>query len=273
MDLTEALALRGREVVALVGGGGKTTTLYRLCREAASRGRRAVATGTARFTPPAGGTDAPLLVDEDESRLAGAVVKRLRETDPWLIAATGHASQGRLLPISYETVAGLASRPEIDLVAIEADGSAMRPFKAPAEHEPALPPSATLVVAVVGADCFGRPLAEDAVHRPERVISLTGAAHGEPVTPALVASVLAHSDGGRKDVPEGARFAVLINKVTPAREAASRETARLLLAAGVVRVVLAQAREEPPVVDVLLGGADPRTDPHPNPLPEGERTN
>jgi probable selenium-dependent hydroxylase accessory protein YqeC len=44
----------------------------------------------------------------------------------------------------------------------EADGSRMRPFKAPAEHEPVIPEETTLVVPVVGADIFGRTLAASA---------------------------------------------------------------------------------------------------------------
>jgi molybdenum cofactor cytidylyltransferase len=114
-----------------------------------------------------------------------------------------------------------------------------------------VPPAATLVVAVVGADIFGRPLTSDAVHRAERVIALSGAHEGEAVTPAVVASVLASVEGGRKSVPAGARFAVLINKVSQRRLAGARRTADLLRAAGVELVVLAQAREEPPVVEVV----------------------
>src|SRR3990170_1896622 len=41
MDLREALGLGEREIVALVGGGGKTTAMYRLCRETAARGGKA----------------------------------------------------------------------------------------------------------------------------------------------------------------------------------------------------------------------------------------
>jgi len=248
VDLTEALGVGGQEVVAFVGGGGKTTAMYRLCREAAARGRRAVATGSARFTLQPGVT-APLLVDADEARLLAAVQELLTGGEPWVVASTGHASKERLLPLSPETIAALAEMAA--LVAVEADGSAMRPFKAPAEHEPVVPAVATLVVAVVGADVFGRRLDAGAVHRPERVAALTGAALGESVTPALVAAALAHADGGRKGVPAGARFCVLLNKVTPGRLARARETAALLRAAGVERVVLARAREAEPVVEVL----------------------
>ena len=250
MDLTQALGLGEREVVAFVGGGGKTTAMYRLCREAAARGRGAVATGSARFTLPPG-LGAPLLVDADEARLLASVRERFAAGELWLVASTGRASGERLLPLSYEAIASLAGL--APLVAVEACGSALRPFKAPAEHEPVVPPAATVVVAVVGADVFGRRLDAAAVHRPERVAALTGVELGATVTPALVAQVLAHAEGGRKDVPPGARFAVLINKASPDRLAAAREAAERLRAAGVERVVLAQAREKEPVVDVLGG--------------------
>lgn len=250
MDLTDALGIGEREVVALVGGGGKTTSMYRICAEAAIRGRFAVASGTARFTEPSGGARVPVLVDEDEGRLLDAV-RRAQGRHPWVIAAAGHGSKERLLPISNAMVAKLAEEAAVALLILEADGSAMRAFKAPAGHEPAVPPAATLLVAIVGADIFGRPLTEELVHRPERVTALSGAAGGSPVTPGVVAEVLGHPAGGRKALPAAARFAVLINKVTPSRLAEAREAAGLLLQRGVPLVVLAQAREEVPVVEIL----------------------
>jgi probable selenium-dependent hydroxylase accessory protein YqeC len=250
MDLIEALAIAPGDVVAFVGGGGKTTAMYRLCAEAAARGLRAVASGTARFTEPARSAPAPLLVDPDERRLRAEIARSLQDS-PWVIAATGRGPKGRLLPISYGLAGRLAADRRAGLLVLEADGSALRPFKAPAEHEPALPPSATLVVAVAGADVLGRPLDSDSVHRPERVAALTGAAQGAPVTPPIVAAVLASEQGGRKSVPPGARFAALLNKVTEGRLGAARETAALLQARGVDLVVLAEARRDPPVVAVV----------------------
>ena len=251
MDLREAFALDDRETVALVGGGGKTTTMYRLCLETLRLGGVAVATGSARFTRPPG-IEAPLFMEPDED----ALLLKLRDhiasaNEAWVIACTGEASQERLLPLSYEAIGRLSSDPVIDLVAVEADGSAMRAFKAPADHEPAMPPSATTVIAVVGADIFGRRLDEDAVHRPERVIALTGADYGSPVTPEVVATVLAHEQGGRKSVPEDAFYAVFINKVTAEHSNDVWRAAQMLLNLGVRRVVLGQAREEDPALQVL----------------------
>jgi probable selenium-dependent hydroxylase accessory protein YqeC len=99
-------------------------------------------------------------------------------------------------------------------VLVEADGSRGLPFKAPADHEPVIPSSATLVVVVVGIDALGRPIGETA-HRAERVLALTGRSVDDPVTPEDIVAVVAHPDGGRKNVPYGARLALALTKVEP----------------------------------------------------------
>ncbi len=250
MDLTEAFAISNHEVVALTGAGGKTTTMYRLCAEALARGRRAVASGTARFSAPAPNLPVHMLVDEDEERLCAAVLTGL-DPERAVVATTGHTDKERLTPISYEAAARIAAFDTLGLLALEADGSRMRPFKAPAGHEPAVPPCATLVIAIAGADVFGRPLTDEFVHRPEQVVALTGARLGQPITPDLVAAVLAHPAGGRKNVPAGARFAVMLNKVSLERIEAAREAARLMVAGGVGTVVLACMLEDAPLVEVV----------------------
>src|SRR5204863_6581863 len=95
---------------------------------------------------------------------------------------------------------------------VNADGSSMRPFKAPAEHEPAIPPAAGVVVAMAGLDVLGYPLDDRRVHRPERVAAILGVDLGTPVDERMVARVLASPEGGRKGVPANARYAVLLNK-------------------------------------------------------------
>src|SRR5262249_54985655 len=102
----------------------------------------------------------------------------------------------------------------------------MRPFKAPAEHEPVIPTCTTLVVPVVGIDAVGLLLIEKYIHRPERVAALWP---GDRVTPEMVARVLVHPNGLRKNVPRGARTMALVNKVETAEQMAeARESARLV---------------------------------------------
>ena len=49
MRLADALDMTGDEVVALVGGGGKTTAMFRLAREMVEKGGSAITTTTTRI--------------------------------------------------------------------------------------------------------------------------------------------------------------------------------------------------------------------------------
>ena len=76
-----------------------------------------------------------------------------------------------------------------EYVLVEADGSAQRPFKAHAPHEPVIPKEANQTICVVGASGFGRPIRET-VHRYELYVNLSGATEDQAVTPETEAAVL-----------------------------------------------------------------------------------
>jgi hypothetical protein len=67
----------------------------------------------------------------------------------------------------------------------------------------------------------------------------------------MMATVLAHPLGGRKNIPPGCRFAVLLNQADAEHEDAGREVARRLVDAGVERVVLSRLEAAPVIVDVI----------------------
>ena len=115
---------------------------------------------------------------------------------------------GKLKGIDPSWVPALARA--FDLVLVEADGSRQLPMKAPAPHEPALPPGADLVVGVVGLDGLGRPMDQRTVHRPERFASVTGCAPGAPIRWEHLAALVRHPDGLFKAVT--GRRALLLNK-------------------------------------------------------------
>jgi len=250
LTLAEALGIGAGDVVALVGGGGKTTAMFRLARELVERGERALTTTTTHIFA-AQIALAPAHVsatDATEETIAAALAAHRHV----LVVGPSDAPTGRAAGVSLELFGRLrAWCPGVCLLN-EADGSRMRPFKAPADHEPATPVETTLVVPVVGADIFGKVLDAEHVHRPELVSRLSGAPLGTVVTPELVARVLAHAEGGLKNVPSGARVVALINKVETLQDREpARETAeRLLCESSIESVVLAAVRGDKPVLEV-----------------------
>lgn len=251
MRLNTALRISDGEIVAFVGGGGKTTAMFRLAGEIVAAGGRVITTTTTRIFA-AQISLAPRHFSAFEVSRAN-VEAALNQHGHVLITGPVNGAEGKASGVPAELIEDLRAIPDLSAILIEADGSRMRPFKAPAEHEPVIPAVTTLVVPVVGADVFGEPLTEARVHRVEWVRALTGAAEGETVTPELVARVIAHPEGGLKRVPSGARVIPLINKVeTEEGLALARETAAGLLEnPGMTAVVIgAVKRDSHPVREV-----------------------
>lgn len=247
--LSDALGLKHDDVVALVGGGGKSTAMFRLAREAVERGGTALTTTTTKiFAAQIALAPAHVLAAEATPERVTSALAVHRHV---LVVGATNATTGKADGVSLDLFRRLRTWcPEACLLN-EADGSRMRPFKAPAGHEPVIPVETTLVVPVVGADILGRPLDDAHVHRPELVAALSGAAPGAPITPEIVARVVAHRDGGLKGVPPGARVVVVINKVdgladrTPARETAER----LIAEPAIQAVLLTALRRDEPVLE------------------------
>jgi molybdenum cofactor cytidylyltransferase len=250
MNLSDALGMKRDEVVALVGGGGKSSAMFRLAREMAAQGGSAITTTTTKiFGAQIALAPAHVMaIDATRERVTSALAAHRHV----LVIGATDAATGKADGVSLELFARLRSWCPDACILNEADGSRMRPFKTPAEHEPVIPAETTLVVPIVGADVFGKPLDADHVQRPELISALSGAPLGSPITPEIVARVLIHRDGGLKGVPAGARVVALINKVeslvnrTPARETAQR----LLREPAIDSVLLTTLRGESPVLEV-----------------------
>jgi molybdenum cofactor cytidylyltransferase len=255
MDLKRALRIQPKEVVAFVGGGGKTTAMFRLADELVAEGWRVVTTTTTRIFSSQIALAPQHIVhaqDQATSQLIDSLAQQLVSHPHILVVGEPDHEIGKAFGVAPDVVEAMAALPEVDVILNEADGSRMRPFKAPADHEPVVPGCTTTLVPVVGVDSLGHPLTEEYVHRAGRVAGLAGVEVGVEVTPEIVASVLAHPQGGLKGLPSGARAVPLINKVESAeRLSAAHQLARRLLAhQRIDAVAIGAVGREDPVVEV-----------------------
>lgn len=243
LTLTAALGVGPGDVVAFVGGGGKTTAMLRLATEIASAGGRVVTTTTTRLAA------SEVLLAPVHVRTIAALAAALATARHVLLTGAVDAPADKALGVAPEALCAL-QLPGTTLV-IEADGSRQLPFKAPGDHEPVIPACSTLVVPVVGIDAVGRPLSARSVHRPERVSRICA---GETVTPAMVAAVMTDPRGGCKNVPAGARIVLLINQVDDDdRRRLARDIAVRVLESGPIAAVALAAltARGSPILEVL----------------------
>jgi len=214
------------DVVAVAGAGGKTTLVYALAAEARAAGLRVLVTTTTHMGTLAEATTGPVFVEADGRARSGLEEALARGGLATLLGR--RVRPDKLEGVSPQRVDELAKR--ADLVLVEADGARGRSLKTPAEHEPVVPPSTTLLLVLAALDVLGRPLAEADVHRVERVAAAAGRAPGSLVDEDVVVAVLADPSGYPSRVPPGARAAVFLNKAEgqSALGAAARIARRLV---------------------------------------------
>jgi probable selenium-dependent hydroxylase accessory protein YqeC len=225
MRLSDALRLP-RGVIAAVGGGGKTSLLWRLAQEMSAQNRTLLTT-TTHMWPPACQT--LLSPTREEIQIAFHTSR--------LLALGERTPEGKLAAV--EALNG-AYGDLADFVLVEADGARGLPLKAPAEHEPELPRNPSLVLAVAGMSCVGHTIAE-AAHRPMLYAVIAGLSVNDAVTAQAVAAALTHPLGQRKGVT--GRFAVVLNQADDERRLAfARAVARHI--AGETCIVALQTRPD-----------------------------
>ncbi len=249
MDIFSALDLSPREIISFVGGGGKTTLMFRLADEIPRHYKALITTTTKILVPPANKYPVLLLGDQD---IKLEQVQRFLDGGKRPTLASKLLPENKLQGISLEQFADIAGWQHIDFILAEADGSKNRPLKGHLEHEPVIPQSTTVLVVVVGADVIGKRLDSEYVHRPELVAALTGSTLGAVIQPETIARLILHPRGIMRLLPSQTKTVVIINKVDclPSIDQAY-QTVHLLLGDKINKVILCSAISESPIIDVI----------------------
>jgi probable selenium-dependent hydroxylase accessory protein YqeC len=211
-ELVSAFGLGPREHLAVVGAGGKTGLITALAKALSRAGASVVTTTTTK-------------VWLDQARLAPRLVFRY-ENPSWREALERGLSESKSVfvaerPLDTGKAQGidpavcdeLFASGAADYVIAEADGAAGHPVKAHAPHEPVIPQSSTVVVAMAGLDCLGRPVNPQTVFRLGLVLKMTGLREGQSLAPESLSRLFRGAAGLFKGSPPGARLVVFFNKL------------------------------------------------------------
>ena len=221
------LAEKGH-IVSLVGGGGKTTLLYAMADQCARKGWQVLVATTTHIRQPAA-CDAT-----DDAALTA-----LWQAGHYAVIGTP-AENGKLTLPSPQLLRRMA---QADAVFIEADGAKHYPCKVPAAHEPVLLPQSDIVLAVAGLSALDRPLREACFRYDTIRPQFLAAAPDAPLTPPVLAQLLASTQGGRKAVGDRQFYAVLNQADTPKLRQQGIQIQQLLRQQG-IKCVLTHFEEE-----------------------------
>ena len=135
-----------KTMISLVGGGGKTTTMFYIGKYFAKKGERVIITTSTHIIKP-------------DNYLEINAAKELREfefgTEPLVI---GVDEGKKLSSIDLKELNRL--RLYSDIVLVEADGAKGFPIKLPREGEPVIPRNTNICVICMGIDAVGKKISE-----------------------------------------------------------------------------------------------------------------
>lgn len=103
-------------------------------------------------------------------------------------------NKGKLIGLSLQKIENIIKREIFDYILIEADGAKRKPIKAPADYEPVIPRSTTMIIGVVGLDCYGRKI-EEIVHRPELFTDITETNIFEKIDDNIIVRLVLNENG------------------------------------------------------------------------------
>jgi len=250
MQLSKALGLGNGEMVALIGAGGKSTTLFRLASELREAGGKILVTTTTKIFKPTKPHIDRLFLVEDVNALLAELAKI---PAPVIIAAGyGISPDAKLLGLPSEWLDRLHGCGEVDAILVEADGAASRGFKIPSEYEPVVPESCAMVIWTMAIKILGKPWDSNSVHRVERALALLGPEPNAPITKEQVVELVKHPLGCLKGIPAHCRRIALINQAdTPEEIEHAKELGLLLAPLGFERVIITSFLSAPPVKEIL----------------------
>lgn len=247
MNISEAIGLKERETVSLVGGGGKTSLMFRLAREISPPCKVVITTTTKIFRPPMDEFTLLLLGKDEqaEKKLAGYLQSGLIP-----VLGSDLLKNDKVDGITDGQLNVLAKY--ADYILVEADGSKGRSLKGHLDSEPVIPGLTTVLVVVIGADVLGKRLGDEYVHRSEIVSRRTGRKMGSVIDPEIIADLIMHPEELLRDCPQNSRVVLFINKLDCLKDPGEvYRLGRLLLGKKIRKVILGSATGERPVLDVL----------------------
>lgn len=225
MDFLE----KNHAVISLVGGGGKTTTMFALAEHYCRLGKRVLVTTTTHIGKP----EKYFAADQGE-------VLQLWSQGHYAVVGLPEKKTGSLDKLRSLSEPELEIYMELaDMVLIEADGAKCLPCKIPNQTEPVIPAACDLVIGVMGMSAWNQPVKTHCFRWEQVSSNLTERfADSDRITTELMAEILSSPNGTRKGA--GTRdYHVILNQCdTPERIQAAEEIREKLGRKGIRHVSL-----------------------------------
>ncbi|MFI3252810.1 MAG: selenium cofactor biosynthesis protein YqeC [Eubacteriales bacterium] len=146
-----------KNIITLVGAGGKTTLLYLMAHKFSQQQKVFVSTTTHIYRP-----------ENQHYAKTETEMKNLWQQGRY--AVMGEETGKKLRSLPHNQLKSMMNLANITL--LEGDGAKCMPMKVPSDHEPVLLPESNIVIALLGLNALGKPLKEVCFRKEQGKIHL-----------------------------------------------------------------------------------------------------
>ncbi len=211
-EFQKAFNLTGQGVISIIGGGGKTSLMFKLAKELADSGKTVLTTSTTKIFYPSNDQSPETIITTSLDELILQSASILKRHNNFSAGSTHDPATGKVVGFTPDIVERLWKTKTFDWIIVEADGARRKPIKASDIHEPVLPQSCTHLVLVTGLDAVGTPLDDNHVHRPQIFSQNTRLPMGEHLTEDSISTALIVEMEKAKKICPKAFGSVFLNK-------------------------------------------------------------
>lgn len=199
-------------IIALVGAGGKTSLLFWLSLYFKKLGLKVLCTTTTAMHRPDPSQYDHLVIHHEFTQLLTVLNQSPKATVTYC-ATSYTASTGKVKGLSPNDVNRIGAHHIFDVILVEADGAKGLPIKAPDDHEPCIPDTASVVVAVVGVEILFQPAKPDQIHRWASFSALTQCEAHHTIDTSTMLALIGEPDGLFKRTPCQSHRVMAFNKL------------------------------------------------------------
>ena len=203
MNLSDYIKLDKKDIMSIVGAGGKTTMMFKLAEELRQCSKVLVTTTTKIYMPPKDMYD---FICTDGERFHKYT--DMKENGVYILG-NGVNQENKILGLNEKQLSELA--PHFDYILIEADGSKEKQLKGWSEFEPVIYSKTTKTIGIIDIRSIGIVISEDKVHRSKIFCKITGTDQGDTVKLEHLTKLIMHPQGLFKGA-QGEKI-LYINKV------------------------------------------------------------